>query len=46
MRRVPLPDGGCGGEIKQQDTERVHTRCVMTEADVTGSQGSLGETSI
>lgn len=44
--RAALPDGGCGREIKQQDTERVNTRSVLTELEVIESQGGLGETSI
>lgn len=43
MLRLLLPDGGCRREIKQQDTERVHTRCVRTEAEVTESRGDLAE---
>lgn len=46
MLRLPLPDGGCEREIKQQDTEGVHTGSVLTEVEVIESQGGLGETSI
>lgn len=43
MLRLLLPNGGSRREIKQQDTERVHTRCVMTEAEVIQSQRDLKE---